>query len=158
MTDLPPHCVHEAGHAVLAVICGFTDDLATVFVRADGTGLTQYHQPRFARDRAPLFVLTQFGGIESEMLYCQDRETAEASSGGDYAAIHRMMDELKLDWSSTDLLNYRMLAASLVHENREAIIRVADSLAERRILSGQEVAEIVRRPASKFQFVQEALR
>ena len=172
--DLHRIAVHEAGHIVLALVCGGNDVVsAAVGGREGAHGHTVFRRAQFFENRAIVesHAATALGGRAAEIVLLgsccgnggggEDSDLHKASSL--IASLHfseGLADHLAYLGPSTNVLavaardpslrnviekHLRQLqdrAIGVVTDNREAVLAIADALAERRHLNGEEARRI----------------
>lgn len=127
--------IHEASHAVLNEHCGYR----VKSVKANGrTGVTEIEPTK--QDPADVIVIAHAGYIGS--LQVINNRYAYADANDDRAAINFVFDAEKMEIKQVREL-YRM-CEELVEQNWKQIQAVANALANKGILSGEEVRAIIR--------------
>lgn len=137
--------IHEAAHAVVAVVQGLKLDTLNLHVR--GRALGGFHVTYFIRDTAAVAVSLAAGERASELwleLGGQWTERRAAICRKNAAADYDQIAEL--DWLpgerlTTETINE--LADELVHRHLHQIVTVAHALIERGSLTGADVEELI---------------
>ena len=145
---------HEAGHAVIGRVLGMTCGVATIVpdyeALESGHAITNVDRSISDWDargrwrwvsmfRARIMML--MAGRESEIEVFGKDADAQFGDACDLHEIDGSLDEANVDGSQLD--RWRMRTRGLVRRHRDAITKVATALLKHRVLSAEQIDEIV---------------
>jgi hypothetical protein len=124
--DMCPACIHEASHAVVAMVMGGC--IKFIRLTSDGSGETSFFEPAGQRANA----IIALAGCVGERVLAQDTcdgterdiKVARSKVGKHYMAL---MPEVE----------------KIIKENRAAILLIASELKEKRFLTGRRVRKLL---------------
>jgi Peptidase M50B-like len=124
--DMCPACIHEASHAVVAMVMGGC--IKFIRLTSDGSGETSFFEPAGQRANA----IIALAGCVGERVLAQDTcdgterdiKVARSKVGKNYMAL---MPEVE----------------KIIKEHRAAILRVASELKEKRFLTGRRMRQLL---------------